>query len=426
MRYHVVLDYFDFDYLTNNYVKKSFEIFDMLKEDMILINPVLEKEANTPSSFMFGIYPNNVGYDIIRTAASYIRVYDGKIADENCVFYGIRQSFTEDIDRFIKVSYAGALEFLKNFSHKFNQNQFSYDIERNARTLLLGAFDTNLPTYFNGAEMNNINAMNIQRYYTYDDKVTEQNPFGFLLNDGNEPQTFKNVDWTDFASNYDEETGNYSFEYMTCYDILQKFLELGELYIKLEYTSDAAYYPYNIIPKFYSKDYLNTYKEPVQRIESSKNLLDLVTDSNYADIYSAVTFVDPDTNEVIDDPNHVGRKYYYVDTNYVLFAGYKLMIIKDSDPVAHMSQIDDYSLELLRNQFNNLSFDITSIDKSYYDKESKKLDIYDGVEIAQPWESEFDLYYPVNHIQIDLVSPENSRIIVGSNFFRKDISKIID
>ena len=58
MRYHVILTYSDYD----DRKMHELEIFDMVKDDMVLVKPVLEKEANTPSKFSFGVYPNNLGY----------------------------------------------------------------------------------------------------------------------------------------------------------------------------------------------------------------------------------------------------------------------------------------------------------------------------------------------------------------------------
>ena len=428
MRYHVILTYLDNDDLNMH----DLEIFDMVKEDMILIKPVLEKEANTPSKFSFGVYPNNVGYKYMRESLSYIRVYDGDIQDENCIFYGKKQSFTKDYDQFMKITFAGALEFLKGYKTKLNQSYFGDDYLANSRKILLVAFNTDLPPHFHFENILEENPtfdeetfrnLNLERFYTYDDNP--HGAFGFLLNNGEYLQYFNNVDWTEFSSNYDEETGKYSFEFMSCYDILQKFLELSGLNIKLVYTSDPRYAPYHVIPIFYNEDYLFI-RDPIQKIESKKNLIDLVTDVNLSEMHSAVTFVDPETDEPIDDPNHINQKYYYLYDELFFKIGFRLLKVKYTDQIAHMGMIDYYSRNLLFYQFNDISYDIKAIDKSFMSNEEHKIDIYDAVEIYTFDNTEDPLLFPVSQMTIDLVSPEESQIIVGSNYFRKDISKIID
>ncbi len=432
MRYHVILTYSDYD----DRKMHDLEIFDMVKDDMVLVKPVLEKEANTPSKFSFGVYPNNLGYRYMKDSLSYIRVYDGDIKDENCIFYGKRQSFTIDYDQFMKITFAGALEFLKGYRAKLNQNYFSDDYLANSRKILLAAFNTDLPQHFhfrNGnpaydEEKEDLRKLNIERFYTYDDDP-QSGSFGFLLNDGDSYQYFDHVDWTEFSSNYDEETGKYSFEYVSCYDIIQKFLELSGLNIKLVYTSDPKYAPYNVIPIFYNKDFIDT-NDAVQKIESKKNLIDLVTDVNFSDLYSAITFVDPDTDEPIDDPIHANQKYYYIYEELFFKIGFSLLKVKDGDPIAHLGTLDFYARRLLQGQFNDISYDLKAIDKSFMSKNENKIDIYDSVDIytfdTNPNPLVFLARLPVNKMTIDLVSPEESQIIVGSNYFRKDISKIID
>ena len=431
MRYHVILTYSDYD----DFKMHELEIFDMVKDDMVLVKPILEKEANTPSKFSFGVYPNNVGYKYMKDSLSYIRVYDGDITDENCIFYGKRQSFTIDYDQFMKITFAGALEFLKGYMTKLNQNYFSDDNLANSRKILLSAFNTDLPQHFhvrNGfpiydAEIEAMRKLNIERFYTYDDDP--YGTFGFLLNDGDSYQYFDQIDWTEFSSNYDEETGKYSFEYASCYDILQKFLELSRLNIKLVYTSDPKYAPYHVIPIFYNKDFLDT-RDAVQKIESKKNLIDLVTDVNFNDLYSAITFIDPETEEPINCPIHANQKYCYIHTELFFKIGFRLLKVKDGDPIAHLGTLDFYARRLLNRQFNDISYDIKAIDKSFMSKNENKIDIYDSVDIYTFDTNNNPLVFlarlPVNKMTIDLVSPEESQIIVGSNYFRKDISKIVD
>lgn len=431
MRYHVILTYSDYD----DFKMHELEIFDMVKDDMVLVKPILEKEANTPSKFSFGVYPNNVGYKYMKDSLSYIRVYDGDITDENCIFYGKRQSFTIDYDQFMKITFAGALEFLKGYMTKLNQNYFSDDNLANSRKILLSAFNTDLPQHFHvrdgfpiyDAEIEAMRKLNIERFYTYDDDP--YGTFGFLLNDGDSYQYFNQIDWTEFSSNYDEETGKYSFEYVSCYDILQKFLELSRLNIKLVYTSDPKYAPYHVIPIFYNKDFLDT-RDAVQKIESKKNLIDLVTDVNFNDLYSAITFIDPETEEPINCPIHANQKYYYIHTELFFKIGFRLLKVKDGDPIAHLGTLDFYARRLLNRQFNDISYDIKAIDKSFMSKNENKIDIYDSVDIYTFDTNNNPLVFlarlPVNKMTIDLVSPEESQIIVGSNYFRKDISKIVD
>lgn len=432
MRYHVILTYSDYD----DFKMHDLEIFDMIKDDMVLVKPVLEKEANTPSKFTFGVYPNNIGYKYMNDSLCYIRVYDGDIKDENCIFYGKRQSFTKDYDQFMKISFAGALEFLKGYKTKLNQNYFSDDYLANSRKILQSALNTDLPQHFhirNGnpaydEEKEALRNLNIERFYTYDDNP-QSGAFGFLLNDGDSYQYFDNVDWKEFSSNYDEETGKYSFEYESCYDILQKFLELSGLNIKLVYTSDPKYEPCHIIPIFYNEDFLYT-NDAVQKIESKKNLIDLVTDMNFSDLHSAITFVDPETDEPIDDPMHINQKYYYIYEELFFKIGFSLMKVKDADPIAHLGTLDFYSRRLLKGQFKDISYDIKAIDKSFMSKNENKIDIYDSVDVYTFNDAKDPLdflgRFPTNQMTIDLVSPEESQIIIGSNYFRKDISKIID
>ena len=432
MRYRVILAYSDYD----DRKMHTLEIFDMVKDDMVLVKPILEKEANTPSKFSFGVYPNNIGYKYMKDSLSYVRVYDGDIADENCIFYGKRESFTIDYDQFMKITFAGALEFLKGHMAKLNQNYFSDDYLANSRKILLAAFNTDLPPHFhfrNGnpaydEEKEDLRKLNVERFYTYDDDP-QSGSFGFLLNDGDSYQYFDQVDWTEFSSNYDEETGKYSFEYMSCYDILQKFLELSGLNIKLVYTSDPKYAPCNVIPIFYNKDFLDT-NDAVQKIESKKNLIDLVTDVNYNELYSAITFVDPETEEPIDDPIHANQKYYYIYEELFFKIGFRLLKVKDGDPIAHLGTLDSYARRLLKGKINDISYDLKAIDKSFMSKNENKIDIYDAVDIYTFDTNNNPLVFlarlPVNQMTIDLVSPEESQIIVGSNYFRKDISKIID
>ena len=431
MRYHVILTYFDYD----DFKMHDLEIFDMIKDDMVLVKPTIEKEANTPSKFSFGVYPNNIGYKYMNDFLSYIRVYDGDIKDDNCIFYGKRQSFTKDYDQFMKITFAGALEFLKGYKTKLNQNYFSNDYLANSRKILQAAFNTDLPQHFHftntdGSTITDeetLRSLNIERFYTYDDNP--HGAFGFLLNDGVSYQDINYVDWREFSSNYDEETGKYSFEYVSCYDLLQKFLEMSELNIKLVYTSDPKYAPYNVIPIFYNDDYLNT-RDAVQKIESKNNLLDLVTDVNLGELHSAITFVDPETDEPIDDPNHANQKYYYIYDELFFKIGFSLLKAKYTDQFPHPGMLDFYSRRILFKQFNDISYDIKAIDKSFMSKNENKIDIYDSVDIYTFDTNNNPLVFlarlPVNKMTMDLVSPEESQIIVGSNYFRKDISKIVD
>ena len=368
-------------------------LYDPREDELIVGSPKCKLEVNTVGSASFNIYATHPHYDKLQKLRSVFEISQ----DGNVLFRGRMTEDSRDFDNMKAIDIEGAMAF-------FNDSivrpfAFPEDWEGNA------AYNTakqsgNVVEFFLGWLIDNHNS-----------QVEEFQQFklgNVTVRDANNYISFSNSD------------------YENTWATLESKLFKGSLggYLCIRYEEDGNYI-----------DYLSDFEYTnVQRIEFGKNLLDIKTESDASETYSAVlplgmkikdivegsddesrlTISSLPDGEVTDDVVKEGDFLYSksaVEKYGFIYAPPKDTTFED---VTLADNLQDRGIDYLMNRGIMLKNTITinAVDLHFTDDEIAAFRIYRNVLVySKPHEHEGT--YKLTKLDIDIMNPQNTKITLG-------------
>ncbi len=368
-------------------------LYDPREDELIVGSPKCKLEVNTVGSASFNIYATHPHYDKLQKLRSVFEISQ----DGNVLFRGRMTEDSRDFDNMKAIDIEGAMAF-------FNDSivrpfAFPEDWEGNA------AYNTakqsgNVVEFFLGWLIDNHNS-----------QVEEFQQFklgNVTVRDANNYISFSNSD------------------YENTWATLESKLFKGSLggYLCIRYEEDGNYI-----------DYLSDFEYTnVQRIEFGKNLLDIKTESDASETYSAVlplgmkikdivegsddesrlTISSLPDGEVTDDVVKEGDFLYSksaVEKYGFIYAPPKDTTFED---VTLADNLQDRGIDYLMNRGIMLKNTITinAVDLHFTDDEIAAFRIYRNVLVySKPHEHEGT--YKLKKLDIDIMNPQNTKITLG-------------
>lgn len=363
------------------------------EEKLIVGNPKCKLEVNTVGSASFNIYAKHPHYDKLQKLRSVFEISQ----DGNVIFRGRMTDDSRDFDNMKAIDIEGAMAF-------FNDS-------------IVRPFA--FPEDFEGTE-------------AYETARQSGNVVEFFLNwliqnhnsQVEEFQQFKlgNVTVRD-ANNYISYSNS---DYEKTWATLESKLFKGSLggYLCIRYEDDGNYI-----------DYVSDFEfTNVQRIEYGKNLLDIKTESNAAETYSAVLPLGMKIKDIVEGSDDESRLtisalpdgkvnddiYKSGDTLYSKSAVEKYGFIyaptseTTFEDVSLADNLQDRGIEYLMNKGIMLKNTITinAVDLHFTDDEIAAFRIYRNVLVySKPHEHEGT--YKLTKLDIDIMNPQNTKITLG-------------
>lgn len=371
----------------------SYVLYDPREDDLIVNSPKCKLEVNTVGSISFSIYATHPYYNYLKKMRSVVEI----LQDGDAIFRGRITDDTKDFDNIKVVNVEGKMACFNDSIVK----PFAF------------------PEDFEGTE-------------EYETAKGSGNVVEFFLNwlienhnaQVEDFQQFKlgNVTVSD-PNNYVSFSSN---DYASTWSTLESKLFKGSLggYLCIRYEDDGDYI-----------DYVSDFEfTNVQRIEYGENLLDISTESDAAETYSAVLplgMKHKDIDEASDDESRLtiekladGNITEDIvkkgDTLYSKSAVEKFGFIyaptKDTtfEDVSLASNLQDRGIEFLTNTAVKLKNTITinAIDLHFSDDEIAAFRIYRNILVnSKPHEHEG--IYKLTKLDIDILNPQNTKITLG-------------
>ncbi len=375
----------------------DYPLYDPRDDDLILTNPKCKLEVNKVGSASFTIYANHPYYDRLKILRSVVEINQGG----QTIFRGRITENTRDFDNAKAVDVEGVMAYFNDSIVK----PFAF------------------PDDFEGAE----------EYETAKEAGNVVSFFlGWLIDNHNAQvsdfQKFKlgNVTVTDTNNALYFSTKDYN----KTWSVIESRLIKGSLggYLCIRYEDDGNYI-----------DYVSDFEfTNVQRIEYGENLLDIVTDSDAAETYTAVLPLgmkkkdieeSSDTNsedesrltieglpdgEINDDIVKKGDTLY--SKSGVAQYGFIYAPIADTtfDDVSIDTNLQDRGSKYLVDTAIKLNstITITAVDLHFADADIAAFRIYRHI-LVYSAAHEHEGQYKLTKLDIDILNPQNTKITLG-------------
>ena len=384
----------------------EFILYDPRDEELILLNPRCKLEVNTVGEGSFTILSNHPYYDKLQKLKSIFEVRQ----DGQTIFRGRMTNDSRDFQNRLDVDLEGVLAFTNDS--------------------IIGPFD--FPKDFPGAA----DATNVVEYF-----------LRWILGQHNAQVQ----DWQKLklGTVTVKDPNNYitrvSTDYDTTWDILKSKLFGSSLggYLCVRYESDGNYVDY--LDKF---ELTNT-----QRITFGKNLLDITSDSDASETYSAIMPIGATIEETItvegEDYEGMygtitgGSTSYTVKKTITLDElpdgdltddlvkmdkfiysksavdsyGWICVPPKDSqwDDVTEVNNLKNKAIEYLTGTAMLLSSTITikAVDLYFTDDQIQSFRIYRNILVDSPVHGVEGVSYQLTKLDIDIMNPQNTTVTIG-------------
>ena len=372
-------------------------LYDPRSDDLILNNPKCKMEVNTVGSASFSIYASHPYYNRLQKLRSVVEI----LQDGDTIFRGRITEDTKDFENIKVVDVEGKMAcFNDSIVKPFN---FPEDFEgteeyESAKTKSPGS-PTMQPEFLNWLISNhNSQVQDFQKFKL--GNVTVSDPNNYIS----------------FSSN----------DYSKTWATLESKLFKGSLggYLCIRYEPDGDYI-----------DYLSDFEfTNIQRIEYGENLLDISTESDASETYSAVLPLGMKIKDIVENSDDESRLTIKEladgdkgedivkkgDTLYSKSAVEKFGFIyaptsaTTFEDVSLASTLMDRGIAFLTNTAVKLKNTITinAIDLHFSDAEIAAFRIYRNILVySQPHEHEG--IYKLTKLDIDILNPQNTKITLG-------------
>lgn len=375
----------------------NYVLYDPRDDDLILTNPKCKLEVNKVGSASFTIYANHPYYDRLKILRSVVEIKQGG----QTIFRGRITENTRDFDNAKAVDVEGVMAYFNDsivkpfaFPDDFEGTE-EYETAKDAG---------NVVSFFLGWLIDNHNAQvsDFQKFKLGNVTVTDTNNALYFS----------------------------SKDYSKTWSVIESRLFKGSLggYLCIRYEDDGNYIDY--VSDF---DLTN-----VQRIEYGENLLDIVTDSDAAETYTAVLPLgmkkkdieeSSDTNsedesrltieglpdgEINDDIIKKGDTLY--SKSGVAQYGFIYAPIADTtfDDVSIDTNLQDRGSKYLVDTAVKLNstITITAVDLHFADADIAAFRIYRHI-LVYSAAHEHEGQYKLTKLDIDILNPQNTKITLG-------------
>lgn len=368
-------------------------LFDPRDDDLIVQNPQCKLEVNTVGEASFSIFANHPYYDYMQKMRSIFEI----LQDGEPIFRGRMTDDSDDFENTKAVDLEGVLAF-------FNDSMIRpFDFPANfagSAEYIAAAASGNVVEFFLAwlIEQHNSQVQDFQKFKL--GTVTVSDPNNYLARSNT--------------------------EYAKTWEILKTKLFDSALggYLCIRYEPDGNYIDY--LADF---EYTNT-----QRIKYGENLLDLVTESDASETYSAIIPLGKKKNEIdegsdddsrltietLNDGNITDDIVKLGDTLYSKSAvekfGWIYAPVSETtwDDVTQAGNLQEngtaYLVQTAIKLINTIT--ITAVDLHYSDAEIESFRIYRHVMFESVPHNQAD-YFRLTKLEIDLLNPQNTKITIG-------------
>jgi hypothetical protein len=373
----------------------GFPLLDCHNNNLILVNPKVKLEVNTVGECSFAIYNNHPNYDKIKKLKSVIEVSD----ETSVIFRGRATGDSIDIDNGMSVDVEGVMAYFNDSIVR----PFSFPSEF-----------TEKEDYIAASESGNV----IQFFLSW-----------LIDNHNSQVQDFQklklgNVTVTD-PNNYITRSNS---SYASTWDTLKSKLFDSSLggYLCIRYEPDGNYI-----------DYLSEFTDVnTQTITFGKNILDLIRETELSSLYSAciplgaadITIEGHPDKDLTDDIVKKGDTIY--SKKAVEEYGWIYAPTSETtwDDVTDDANLVKKAGERLANGgiVPTKGIEVTALDLHFTDEQIESFRIYKNVNVYSKTHGLTE-QFQLSKLEIELLSPQNTRITVGKTFETlTDKTSIID
>lgn len=355
-------------------------LLDWRDKELILVSPKVKLEVNTVGEGSFLIYKNHPQYNSLKKLKSVFEVSD----DNGVIFRGRATGDSVDFDHGKQVDLEGAMAYFND--SVVRPFEFPNDFQENAN-YIKAAQSGNVIAFFLGWLIDNHNSQ-VQDFQKMKlGNVTVTVPNNYIVRSN-----------SDYASTWETLKGKL-FE-----SILGGFL-------CIRYEADGNYI-----------DYLSEFTETnEQEIALGENLLDLRSETEMADVYSAIiplgaldlTLENLADGNVTDDIVKSGDTLY--SKKAVAEYGW---IYAPTTETTWDDIVDDAELQrngaewLASRTVAQNAIEASAVDLHFTDKQVESLRIYKNVVVRSVPHGLVETF-PLKKLEINLLAPQNTKITVG-------------
>lgn len=360
----------------------GYPLLDWRDNGLILVNPTVKLEVNTVGEGSFTIYKTHPHYDRLKKLKSVVEVSD----ENGVIFRGRATGDTVDFDHGMAVDLEGAMAFFND--SVVRPFLFPSDFKEDA-DYVAAAQNGNVIAFLLGWLIDNHNAQ-------VQDEQKKMKLGRVTVTDPNNYITRSNID---YASTWETLKGK-------LFDS-----SLGG-YLCIRYEADGNYI-----------DYLSEFTETnSQRIEFGENLLDLKSETESSEAYSAVIplgaagitiagLADGDINDdLVKSGDTIYSKKAVAEYGWI----YAPTAKTTWEDVTNDTNLRTKGAEWLANggALPLNAIEVTAVDLHFTDKQVESLRIYKNVEVHSG-PHDLDEVFPLSKLEIDLLNPQNTKIQVG-------------
>lgn len=378
-------------------------IYDVRDESLKLINPKVNLEVNTVGSAAFTIYNNHPCYGLMAKLKSVFEVSD----EIGVIFRGRQTSDTLDFYKGKAVALEGAMAFFNDSIVRPFKFPEDYDGDTEYQT---AATSGNVVRFFLKKIIENHNSQTEEFQHFKLGTVTVSDPNNYITRS--------------------------SEGYNKSWDILKNSLFESSLggYLCIRYEDDGNYI-----------DYLSEFTlTNTQRIRFGENLLDVTSDSDASEVFSAIlpigatTESEVDTGDTDEDGNQITETVSHTVTLADLSDFEESDIVKDGDTLYSKAAVESYGFiyapvddsswddvteasnlltkarQFLESKGVMLSNTITvsAADMHFTDSEVQTFRIYRKQIVESNFHNLSESYNLIK-LSIDIVNPQNTEITIG-------------
>lgn len=360
----------------------GYPLLDWRDNDLILANPKVKLEVNTVGEGSFTIYKNHPYYSKLKKLKSVFEVSD----EIGVIFRGRMTGNTVDFDNGKAVDLEGVMAFFNDsIIRPFN---FPGDFAENA-DYIAASNGGNVVAFFLGwlIGQHNSQVQNFQKLRL--GKVTVSDPNNYITRS--------------------------SEGYASTWETLKEKLFDSSLggYLCARYEEDGTYIDY--LERF---EFVNT-----QKIEYGENLLNLTSETDASETYSAIipqgseglTIKELPDGNITEDIVKSGDTLY--SKSAVESFGWIYAPAKETvwDDVTIAENLQTKGVEWLVTQgimFSN-TIEVAAVDLHFTDEAIRSFRIYRDIQVVSQAHG-FNEIYPLTRLDIDLLNPQNTIITVGT------------
>lgn len=374
-------------------------IFDLREDDLIVENPKVTLAVNTVGSCSFTIHRNHPYYGRLQKMKSTFEVSD----NIGVIFRGRMTNDSTDFNNSMDIDIEGAMAYFND--SVVRPYAFPEDFLTNA-DYITATESGNVVEFYLGWLINQHNEQTAPSQHFKLGRVTVSDPNNYITRaDSTYPST-----WEVLKSKlFDSELGGY---------------------LCIRYEEDGNYI-----------DYLADFElTNTQEIVFEENLLDLKSESDSSETYSAIIPIGADIEtETTDDEGNTTATKYKLTIESVEDGDITDDIVKKGDmiysrsavescggyifaPVRETTWNDITSTSFLLNKAVNYlatdgmmlsgSVDVTAVDLHFTDEQIQSFRIYRNVTVRSIPHGHSGTY-PLSKLTIDLLKPQNTKITVG-------------